>query len=123
MSLASCYTALGGDYEGVVARLRSEKLVQKFVLKFPNDGSYALLCASLEKRDQEEAFRAAHTLKGVCQNLNFTRLYQSSSRLTDLLRGGWDEEALELMKQVTEDYNVTVDAICAFQAEVEAAEG
>ncbi len=65
MSLATCYTALGGNYEGVLGRLRSERLVQKFVLKFLNDGSYELLCQSLENKNREEAFRAAHTLKGV----------------------------------------------------------
>ena len=36
MTLKECYEALEGDYEGVVARLRSEKMVQKFVLKFLN---------------------------------------------------------------------------------------
>ena len=37
MTLKECYTALEGDYEEVIARLRSEKMVQKFVLKFLND--------------------------------------------------------------------------------------
>ena len=40
MNLRQCYDALGGDYDEVIGRLRSERLVQKFVLKFPADGSY-----------------------------------------------------------------------------------
>ena len=67
MTLKECYEALEGDYEGVVARLRSEKMVQKFVLKFLNDKSYELLEASLKEENYEDAFRAAHTIKGVCQ--------------------------------------------------------
>ncbi len=46
MTLQECYAAFGGDYEGVVARLRSEKTVKKFALKFLNDKSYGLLCSS-----------------------------------------------------------------------------
>ena len=74
MTLKECYTALEGDYEGVLNRLRSEKMVQKFVLKFLNDKSHELLVTSMEAGNYEEAFRAAHTIKGVCQNLSFTKL-------------------------------------------------
>ena len=63
MSLNECYTALEGNFDDVLGRLRSEKLVQKFVLKFLNDGSYDLLCRSLESGDYQEAFRASHTIK------------------------------------------------------------
>ena len=88
MTLQECYAALGGDYDEAMGRLRSEKLVQKFVLKFLNDGSYRLLCDSLASGDRDEAFRAAHTLKGVCQNLSLTKLGASSSALAETLRGG-----------------------------------
>mgnify|MGYP002510449831 FL=1 len=118
MTLKECYEALEGDYEGVVARLRSEKMVQKFVLKFLNDKSYELLEASLKEENYEDAFRAAHTIKGVCQNLNFTKLYESSSRLTESLRSGKGEETDELLEHVRKDYQQTADAIQAFGAEV-----
>ena len=67
MTLKECYAALNGDYEEAMGRLRSERLVQKFVLKFLDDGSFDLLCRSMEAGDQPEAFRAAHTIKGVRQ--------------------------------------------------------
>ena len=117
MSLKECYTSLGGDYEDVLGRLRSEKLVQKFVLKFLNDGSYDLLCKSVEAENYEEAFRAAHTIKGVCQNLSFTKLYDSSHQLTEALRSGWSAEAEKLVLQVKADYEQTVAAIRDFQKE------
>lgn len=120
MSLTACYKAIDGDYEGVISRLRSERLVQKFVLKFLDDGSYELLCQSLERRDHDEAFRAAHTLKGISQNLDFTRLYESSSRLTESLRDGWGERVNEYADQVREDYFITIQAIKELQAEIEA---
>ena len=111
MSLNECYTALEGNFDDVLGRLRSEKLVLKFVLKFLNDGSYDLLCSSLAAEEYQEAFRASHTIKGVCQNLSFTKLYGSSNRLTEALRSGWSEEAGPLVEQVKQDYQQTVAAI------------
>lgn len=120
MSLKDCYTALGGNYDEVLGRLRSERMIQKFVLKFLNDGSYGNLCAAMEQGNGEDAFRAAHTIKGVCQNLSFTKLGQSSSELTEALRGGFSPEAEKLAEQVRADYQQTVSAIREFEAEVNA---
>lgn len=115
MTLQECYAALGGDYEDVLNRLRSERLVQKFVLKFLQDGSYDLLVSSMAAEDYGEAFRAAHTIKGICQNLSFTRLYESSSALSEALRGGFTPEAPALFEQVKADYAQTASVIRAFQ--------
>ena len=117
MTLKECYAALGGDYDEVMGRLRSERLVQKFVLKFLDDGSYGLLCSSLGAGDREEAFRAAHTIKGVCANLAFNTLLASSEALTEALRDGAPPQPgeEELVRRVEEDYGRTVQAIRAFQ--------
>lgn len=116
MTLQECYAAMGGNYEDVMSRLRSERLVQKFVLKFLADGSYDLLCRSLEEKDYENAFRAAHTIKGVCQNLGLTRLLDSSSQLSEALRHGYTPEADSLAERVGRDYQETIGAIRAFQS-------
>ena len=103
----------------MLGRLMSEKMVTKFVLKFLDDGSYKLLINSLETNDPSEAFRAAHTIKGICQNLSFDRLYASSNELTEQLRGGdmsrVDPQTLEKFK---EDYAVTVENVKDFQAQL-----
>ena len=88
MTLQECYTALGGNYDDAISRLRSERLVTKFVVKFLDDDSCALLLRSMDEKNYEEAFRAAHTIKGVCQNLSFTSLYEVSNRLNEALRNG-----------------------------------
>ena len=59
MTLQECYGKLGGSYDEVISRLRSERLVQKFVLKFLDDGSYETLVRAVGEKNQEEAFRAA----------------------------------------------------------------
>lgn len=120
MTLQECYAAMGGNYEDAIGRLRSERLVQKFVLKFLSDGSFGLLCQSMKEKNYEEAFRAAHTIKGVCQNLSFTKLQDSSSRLCESLRNGYTPEADALLEETAADYRQTVDTIQAFQKEIQA---
>ncbi|MCM1544296.1 MAG: Hpt domain-containing protein [Ruminococcus sp.] len=111
MTLKECYMAFGGDYDGVVGRMRSEALVKKFIFKFKDDPSFSQLQQALEAQNREDAFRAAHTIKGVCQNLGLSKLQESSSRLTEQLRVSLNSDCFALMQQVTEDYNKTVQAI------------
>ena len=119
MSLKTCYEALGGNYDEALGRLMSERIMQKFVLKFLNEGSYELLTAALDAKDGEAAFRAAHTLKGVCLNLSFDKLIHSVEPLCEALRHGWTDDALTLVEPVRADYQQTVAAIRALQAELE----
>lgn len=120
MTLQECYAALGGDYEEVLGRLRSESLVQKFLLKFPADPSYDLLQTALAAEDWQEAFRGAHTIKGVCQNLSLTTLYHSSARLCDALRDGLPPQSPDLVRQVSADYAAAVSAIQAYRSQLPA---
>ena len=86
MNLKDCYIKFGGDFDEVLGRLRREQSVQKFMYKFLDDKSFHLFEASMENKDYEEALRAVHTLKGICQNLSFTRLFESSSLVTNALK-------------------------------------
>ena len=111
MTVKECYEQMGADYEGVLGRLRSEALIKKFAKKFLDDGSYASLKKGLEEQNGEEAFRAAHTLKGVCQNLGFDNLYEVSFDITEKLRGRDTDGCEELFAKVTEQYEKPTDAI------------
>lgn len=123
MTLQECYEAMGGDYEDVMARLRKPERVEKFLLKFPEDGSFDNLRKAMEQGNQEEAFRASHSIKGVSQNMGFTRLFQSSHELTEAVRPGQgslsDPLISTLLAKVTEDYRSTLDAIQKFKDECE----
>lgn len=113
MTVKECYEEMGGDYDDVFSRLRTDERITKFLLKIVDDKSYALLIDSLAAKNMEEAFRAAHTLKGVCMNLSIKRLYVSAERLTEALRGKHDYDACvePLLEKVKEDYAVTIDCI------------
>lgn len=117
MTIQECYQNLGGSFEQVKNRLPSEGLIKKFTAKFLDDGSFSELCCAMQSGERKEAFRAAHTLKGVCANLSFDRLYASAERLTELLRpetDGIPEGAFSLLDAVRDDYELTVNAIRDF---------
>jgi HPt (histidine-containing phosphotransfer) domain-containing protein len=120
MDLKSCYTAFGGDYEEVLGRLYSEKLVKKFLLKFLEDKSFEAMVQAWKEGNGEEAFRMAHTLKGVCQNLGIARLGASGAKLSDLFRGGTiPPESGAVIAAAAEKYAQTRQAIETYRAETE----
>lgn len=119
MTIQECYNKLGGSLEQAEKRLPSINLIKKFVAKFPDDTSFSELCFAMQNGDAKAAFRAAHTLKGVCANLNFDRLFSSAEKLTELLRDKTDtipEKAFAMLEDVKTDYELTVDAIRAYLA-------
>lgn len=111
MELKECYNRLSGDFDDVFRRLRREQTVQKFIFKFLEDESFSKLEESIANKNNEEAFRAAHTLKGICQNLSFTKLYNSSADLTEALRACDKQKAANIFPEVSHDYHQTINAI------------
>lgn len=113
MTVQECYERMGGDYADVVSRLRTDERIKKFLLKVAEDASFDNLCKGIASHDIAEAFRAAHTLKGVCANLSITKLQRSASAMTEVLRGKTDysDEFEPYLDKVKEDYAVTVESI------------
>ena len=111
MTLQEFYAAVDGNYDEAVSRLMGEALLRRFVLKFLNDPSFAALKQAIENGEREEAFRAAHTIKGLCLNLSFGKLLTSSETLTEALRSEMPANVHELFTKVSEDYELTIDAI------------
>lgn len=112
MTIQECYEAMGGDYKGVMARLLKEERVVRFLEKFKNDSMIDPLETSLASKNYEDAFRAAHNLKGVCQNLGIIKLADSSSELCETLRNGEPTvDITPLLEAVREDFSVTIQAL------------
>lgn len=120
MNLEECYACLGGNYQDILKRLSTDELIIHFLIKFLSDESYDMLRMAIETSNYEEAFKAAHTLKGVSQNLSFHNLATSSGLLTECLRHSKNgmvdkEQCMELFKQVTNDYNKVICTINRLQ--------
>lgn len=113
MDLKSFYSNVGGDYDVMMGRMgNKEERIIKFLNKFMNDPSFENLKEALSTGNAEEAFRAAHTIKGVALNLELMDLQASSGRLTDILRDGEiPAAAQEILAQVETDYQKATECI------------
>ena len=116
MDVRTCYETMDANYEDALNRFLSEDRIKRFLGMFLRDTSYELLEKSLGEKDYETAFRAAHTLKGVAMNLALTRMAESSSELTEALRGGTPNGDIDgLYAAVSEAYKITRAAIEALE--------
>ena len=86
--------------------MNNEQLWIKFLKKFKADSSYENLVKSIEEKEWNKAFEAAHTLKGITGNLALSKLHDLVSRQTDYLRGEDNdfEAAVGMMPEITEVY-------------------
>lgn len=119
MTIQECYNLMGGDYSEVAGRFVTEARVEKFAKMFLRDTSFEMLKQTMQAKDYKEAFRASHTLKGVCQNLALKGLEKPVVELTDLLRnyetmdvsGETGQRMESLMEMVETQYEVVISAI------------
>ena len=116
MTLEAFYAKIGGNSADVLRRLPSEAMVRKFIGKYPADTSWGSLESAINSQDWEAAFRAAHTLKGVAQNLGFPRLYQAAAVLTETLRPRLLPVDPTLIAAVDDAHRQILKAIAAYQA-------
>ena len=113
MMIEQCYQAMGADYGDVSRRLPGEAMIKKFATKFPEDQSFEILTEALRKGDAEAAFRAVHTMKGLCLTLGFSHLTAPAGELTELLRAGRLEGSEALYPRLAQEYVKTVELLKA----------
>lgn len=102
----------GVNYNACLQRfMYNETLCDRFLAKFTQDDSYAALCYALDFGNCDEAFRAAHTLKGVAGNLSLDILFQAVSAQAEHLRAGDLEAARAMLPCVKAAYAAVIDAL------------
>lgn len=111
MELKEFYAKVGGDYDVVLQRLPAPGMIKKFVGKFAKDPSYKELMGALQEENFENAFRAAHTIKGTAATLGLDTLANVASELTEQLRGASVLPQESYVKAVEEAYRMTMDRI------------
>jgi chemotaxis protein histidine kinase CheA len=120
MSIQDFYGLIEADYEGVKERLLKDERIEKYVLKFAATTDYDDLKKAIDREDYEEAFRAAHTIKGLCLNLGFTKLQQCSSELSEALRGGKPMVSIDgMLADVKTEYAKITDAVNALKSDTD----
>lgn len=105
--------AAGINYDEGVSRFAGKtELYEKYLKKFVDDASFPQLQDAMEQENYPEAFRQAHTLKGVTGNLSLTPLFEALSPLVEALRGAQNISlAHALFPQVAALHKSTVAAI------------
>ena len=113
MTVKECYSQMGGDYNNVLSRLYDEAMIRRLLTRFQSDTTFATLEKAMADGDLQSSFCAAHTLRGVCQSLSFTRLCGTLDTITEALRGGDMSAAAAVMAKAKQEYEAIQTAIHA----------
>ena len=111
-SFAEKFTAAGCDYAALSERtFGDEELILQLMQMFLDDDSFLSMHSCMEKGETDNAFRAAHSLKGSCGMLGLSPLFEKMVRITDELRHGELENAKLLYPQTSAEYEKTITLI------------
>jgi len=86
----------------------NEALLMRFLKKFDQDPNYELFKKCMEEKQYDEAFKAAHTLKGLCGNLSLSGMFDVVSREVEALRAKEYQKAEGILPEVVEEYERVV---------------
>lgn len=93
----------------------NEELMMKFLLRFPQDESFQQLKKAMEAEDADQAYRAAHALKGLTGNLAMKSLYDQAYSVMIDLREGNMATAKGKMEELEKQYQSVLDALNSLQ--------
>ena len=95
--------------EGLKRCVNNQAFYLKMVEKAAGDQTSGKLTAAIEAGQLDEAFEAAHALKGSTGNLALTPLYEPILAITELLRARTDTDYSALLSEA----KVQFDALCS----------
>lgn len=90
-------------------------MIKKFVLKFKHDPSYDNLKRAVAENNVQDAFMAAHTIKGTAANLGLDFLAQKASELTEELRNATSLPSHEFIEALDKAYELTIGKIAELE--------
>lgn len=113
MTVKEFYDFIGGGYEEMFGKFRSDERIVRFLGMFQRDQSFAQLKEALNNDDCQQAFVAAHTLKGVSMNLCLHDVITQAVSITEALRAENILLAKQLFPDVEAVYNKTIEALAS----------
>lgn len=106
----------GVDYTTALERFMGrEDLYKKFLIKFLADDNFNQLEANIECENIDEAFKCAHTLKGLCGNLGFDNLLEEDAQIVEILRSGSLDGVKELFEVLRKKYHTLCETIKRYE--------
>ena len=88
--------------EGLTRCMNMEAFYFKMIKMGLSDGHFESLGESLQAGNLEEAFEAAHALKGVIGNLALSPIYEPLAEMTELLRAGKEADYMTMYNSIKE---------------------
>lgn len=106
------FIAAGNDYAALSERACGDReLIRELMNMFAADDNWRKMCSSIDACDAENAFRAAHSLKGSSGMMGFNALFEEMKIITDMLRCGDLEGAKSILDSVRAEYDKAVKLI------------
>lgn len=95
--------AAGYDLNGALARfVNNEVLFLTFLKKFPNDEHFPAVLSNIKTGEYDEAYKAAHAIKGVAGNLGLTPVFESVDKICALIKT--KDEVSDFETKIMETY-------------------
>ena len=88
--------------EGMTRCMNNEVFFFKMITMAVSNDYFETLGESLEKNDLNNAFEAAHALKGVIGNLALKPIYEPLAEMTELLRAKKEADYVSMYRPIKE---------------------
>ena len=120
MTLQELYKLIDGDYDRAVQIMKMDRLISRYIQKFPKSGVNEALQAAGQSMDPVKLFESAHAMKGVCANMGFDKLSDAAGAVCEEFRPGnprslSDEEIKVRLMDIDSMYQRTVEGIRAYE--------
>lgn len=121
MTLQELYASIDGDYDRAVQIMKMDKLIGRYIQKFPKSGVNEALQAAGESMDPVKLFESAHAMKGVCANMGLVKLSDKVGILTEEFRAGnarqfSDDQVKAMIAEIDALYRRTVEGIHQYES-------
>lgn len=114
--LAEKLSSYGIDYTEALDRMDGDgDFYKTLAMKYLTNDNYVSLVAAMEVKDFDEAYKAAHALKGISGNLSFKELFTSSAEISNALFQGEYQAAEKLLPTVTKDNEKVLEGLEKWQ--------
>ncbi len=114
--LSAKLAEFGIDLPDAMSRMDGdEALYKRLAFKYLDNTNYVDLVAAMEAKDYDDAYTAAHTLKGVSGNLSLANLYKVSAAVSTALYQGEYEAAAQMMPDLKAAHDKAVAGLVAWQ--------
>lgn len=120
MTLQELYQNIDGNYDHAVQIMRMEKLIARYISKFPKSGVNEALQEAGRTLDPARMFETAHAMKGVCANMGLDKLSAAAGEICEAFRPGnvrsiSDDEIRARLAEVDAMYQRTVESIRSYE--------